>query len=213
MAPAHAARRASLISSTTGGTGPGPLLATYFDLGWYGSGTDGTVRLDNVSGSPACAFIYVFDTNQELQESCAVGLSPNKDFNFPTTNLVYNPFFAGAFDNGLDGIIEIISGSPNTGSSVFASSNEGINCDPAAAITPLTAVNAWISTVTVVYDYGLPVYGATVLPFTDDGEPDATNLGTIQQALVVLGSDIGASGDGVCDPFYKPYVEPTTSVN
>jgi hypothetical protein len=205
MSPAHAAKKAALISSSTGGTGPGPLLATYFDLG-YGT-SDGTVRLDNVSGAPVCAFIYVFDTDQELQESCAVGLSPNKDFNFPTSNLVYNPFFSGAFATGENGIIEIISGSPNTGTSVFASSNEGINCDPAAAITPVTAVNAWISTVTVAESYGQWIPSSTVLPFTDDGEPDAANLGTIQNALGVLGSEIGASGDGVCDPFYSPYVE------
>jgi len=141
-------------------------------------------------------------------------LSPNKDFNFATTNLVYNPFFAGAFNEGLDGIIEIISGAPNVGSSVFSSTAENgtINCDPAAAITPLTAVNAWISTVTIAAIDGYWIPSATVLPFTDDGEPDATNLGTIQNALAVLGSEIGASGDGVCDPYYKPWVEPTASV-
>ena len=199
VSPAHAKLKAA-ISSSTGGTGPGPLLATYFDLGYFGSGDDGTVRLDNVSGQNACAFIYVFDSNQELQESCAVGLSPNKDYSFNTSSLVENPFYEGAFTNGLAGVIEIISGTPNTGSSVFASTTEGINCDPAAAITPLTAVNAWISTVTVaeIEDYWIP--SATVLPFTNDGQPDASNLSTIQTALGVLGSEIGASGDGVCDP-------------
>ncbi|HUN58852.1 MAG TPA: hypothetical protein VMU41_12120 [Candidatus Binataceae bacterium] len=209
IAPAHAKLKAA-ISSSTGGTGPGPLLATYFDLGYWGSGDDGTVRLDNVSGANACAFIYVFDTTQELQESCAVGLSANKDYSFYTSSLVENPFYAGAFDGGLAGVIEIISGTPNTGTSPFASTTEGITCDPAAAITPITAVNAWISTVTVAEIDGIWWPGTTVLPFTDDGNPDAANLATIQNALGVLGSEIGATGDGVCDP--SNWSDPSVSV-
>jgi len=210
VSPAHAKLKQA-IASSTGGTGPGPLLSTYFDLGYYGSGTDGTVRLDNVSGENVCAFIYVFDSDQEMQESCAVGLTPNKNFSFPTSDLVYNPFFTGAFDSGLDGVIEIISGTPNTGTSVFASTNEGVTCDPAATITPVTAVNAWISTVTVAEIDDIWIPSATVLPFTDDGEPDAANLATIQNALGVLGSEIGASGDGVCDPLYNDNYEATPS--
>ena len=54
--------------------------------------------------------------------------------------------------------------------------------------------------------YWIP--GATVLPFTDDGEPDSANLATIQTALGVLGSEIGASGDGVCKP--ASYSDPVT---
>src|SRR5580698_8290458 len=93
IAPAHALKkRTALISSNTGGTGPGPLLSTYFDLGYYGYGNDGFVRLTNVSGVNACAFIYVFDTDQELQEACAVGLSPNKELEFDVNaNLTSNP--------------------------------------------------------------------------------------------------------------------------
>jgi hypothetical protein len=208
VSPAHA-KLASAISSSTGGTGPGPLLSTYFDLGYFGAGDDGTVRLDNVSSEDACAFIYVFDTDQELQESCAVGLSPNKDYSFYTSSLVENPFYQGAFDNGLAGVIEIISGTANTGSSVFSSTTDGIHCDPAATITPLTAINAWISTVTVAEIDDVWIPSATVLPFTDDGEPDATNLSTIQTALGVLGSEIGSSGDGVCDP--SNWVYPTVT--
>jgi hypothetical protein len=200
MAPAHAAAKAkALISSNTGGTGPGPLLSTYFDLGLYAYGNDDIVRLTNVSGQNACAFIYVFDTDQELQEACAVGLSPNKELSFDVRHsLTDNPAFGNFFDNDVAGIIEIISGTANTGSSVYASTTEGINCDPAAAITPLTAVNAYLETSVVVESYGFFLPGATVLEFTDDGDPDATNLGTIQNALAVLGSEIGASGKGIC---------------
>jgi hypothetical protein len=209
MAPAHAKVKA-LISSNTGGTGPGPLLSTYFDLGQYAYGNDNVVRLTNVAGVPACAFIYVFDTDQELAEACAVGLSPNKELSFSVANgLTQNPAFGNFFGNDVAGIIEIISGSPNTGSSPFSnpgSGAEAINCDPAAAITPLTAVNAYLETSVVVESYGSWLPGATVLPFTDDGDPDATNLGVIQNALAVLGSDIGSSGKGVCttDPWTMP---------
>jgi hypothetical protein len=94
MAPAHASKKLALISSNTGGTGPGPLLSTYFDLGQYAYGNDNTVRLTNVSGVDACAFIYVFDTDQELAEACAVGLSPNKALSFDVRHsLTDNPSF------------------------------------------------------------------------------------------------------------------------
>jgi hypothetical protein len=207
IAPAHALKKAALISSNTGGTGPGPLLSTYFDLGYYGYGNDDVVRLTNVSGVNACAFIYVFDTDQELQEACAVGLSPNKELAFDVSaNLTSNPAFGNFYYDDVAGIIEIISGTSNTGSSVFASTTEGITCDPAAAITPLTAVNAYLETSVVVESYGYWLPGATILPFTDDGNPDATNLGVIQNALAVLGSEIGASGKGICttDPWLVP---------
>lgn len=208
IAPANAKLKAA-ISSSTGGTGPGPLLSTYFDLGIFDSGNDAVVRLANVSGQNACAFIYVFDTNQELQESCAVGLTPNKDLAFDVSaNLTSNPAFG--FSNGaIGGVIEIISGTPNDGSSVFASTTEGITCDPAATITPLTAINAWITQVSVaeIYDIWLP--STTVLPFTDDSEPDSTNLSVIQNALAVLGSDIGSSGHGICST--NPWTAPAES--
>jgi hypothetical protein len=211
MAPAHAAgRKNALISSSTGGTGPGPLLSTYFDLGQHTYGNDDVVRLTNVAGVPACAFIYVFDTDQELAESCAVGLSPNKALSFSVRDgLTQNPAFGNFFNNDVGGIIEIISGTANTGSSVFAnpgSGTEAINCDPAGTITPLTAVNAYIETSVVVESYGDYLPGATVLEFTNDGDPDATNLATIQSALGVLGSEIGSSGKGICttDPWTMP---------
>jgi hypothetical protein len=210
IAPAHALKKAALISSNTGGTGPGPLLSTYFDLGYYGYGNDDVVRLTNVSGVNACAFIYVFDTDQELQEACAVGLSPNKELSFSVSaGLTNNPAFGDFSNNDVAGIIEIISGTSNTGSSVFASTTEGITCDPAGAITPLTAVNAYLETSVVVESYGYWLPGATVLPFTDDGNPDATNLGVIQNALSVLGSEIGASGKGIC--YVDPYNMPSTN--
>jgi hypothetical protein len=210
MAPAHASKRTALISSNTGGTGPGPLLSTYFDLGQYAYGNNDVVRLTNVSGQNACAFIYVFDTDQELAEACAVGLSPNKELSFDVRHsLTDNPAF-GDFSNGdVAGIIEIISGTPNTGSSVFASTTEGISCDPAAAISPLTAVNAYLETSVVVESYGYYLPGETVLQFTDDGNPDATNLGVIQNALGVLGSEIGSSGKGIC--YVDPWNVPSTN--
>jgi hypothetical protein len=211
MAPAHAAHKvAGLISSNTGGTGPGPLLSTYFDLGFYGYGNDDVVRLTNVSGVNACAFIYVFDTDQQLAEACAVGLSPNKELSFDVSHsLTDNPSFGNFYNDDVAGIIEIISGTSNTGTSVYASTTEGITCDPAAAITPLTAINAYLETSVVVESYGYWLPGATILPFTDDGNPDATNLGVIQNALAVLGSEIGASGKGIC--YIDPYNMPSTN--
>jgi hypothetical protein len=209
IAPAHALKKVA-IASTTGGTGPGPLMSTYFDLGYYGYGNDDVIRLTNVAGVNACAFIYVFDTNQELQEACAVGLTPNKELAFDVSaNLTSNPAFGNFSYDDIAGIIEIISGTPNTGSGVFSSVTEGINCDPAATISPLTAVNAYLETSVVVESYGYWLPGATVLPFTDDGNPDATNLSVIQTDLGVLGSEIGSSGKGVC--YTDPWLTPSTN--
>jgi len=205
MAPAHAAKLKAQISSNTGGTGPGPLLSTYFDIGYYGDYTDGIIHLTNVSGQAACAYIFVFDQDEELQESCAVPLSANKDSSFYISGLVSNPAYSGGFDYGLSGVVEIISGTPNGGTSVFATDG----CDPAASITPLTAVNAWITQVSIAAIYGYLLPSTTVTPFTDDGQPDAANLATLQTDLGVLGSDSGSSGDGVC--YVNPWVAPTAA--
>jgi hypothetical protein len=199
IAPAHAKKISSLIGST-GGTsdGPGPLLSTYFDLG-YVPGNDDIVRLTNPSGSPVCAMIYVFDTNQELQEACAVGLSPNKELAFDVAaNLTSTPTY-GSFSYGdVAGVIEIISATPNTVTSSYGSITEGIPCDPAVGISPITGVNAYLEESVVVESYGAALPGATVLEFTNDGTIDQNNLNTIESALNVLGSGIGASGSGVC---------------
>jgi hypothetical protein len=206
MTPAHAKSK-SLISSNAGGSGPGPMLSTYFDLGYYGYGNDDVVRLTNLAGVPACAYIYVFDTDQELQEACAVGLSPNKELSFSVADgLTKNPAFGNFYNDDVAGIIEIVSGLPNSGTSVFASTSEGITCDPAALFFQITAVNAYLETSVVVESYGDWLPGATVLPFTDDGNADASNVLTMQAALAVLGSEIGASGKGICttDPWIAP---------
>ena len=201
FAPAHAKKLSSLIGTTTGtGDGPGPLLSTYFDLG-YGWGSDDVVRLTNTSGSSVCAMIYVFDTDQELQEACAVGLSANKALSFDVaSSLASNPTYGSFYDGDIGGVIEIISATPNTVASPYGSTTEGISCDPAVAVAPITGVNAYLEESVVVESYGDWLQGATVLEFTDDGFIDATNLASITNALNVLGSSIGASGRGICDP-------------
>ena len=178
------------------------MLATYFDIsGPTGIGGDTIIRLANISGSPECALIYVFDTDQELQEACSVGLSPNKELALSTEwELADNPAFANAFSYGLDGLIEVVSAEPVTSnsSSPFASSNEGINCDPSQTVLPITAVEAWSESVIALDVYGSPLTGAAVAPFTNGGDPDAANLSALQNAITFLGSELGSSGDGIC---------------
>lgn len=203
FAPAHAKKITSLIGSTSGtGDGPGPLLSTYFDLG-YDLETDDIVRLTNPSGSPVCAMIYVFDTEQELQEACAIGLSPNKELAFDVAaNLSSSPTY-GTFSQGdVAGIIEIISATPNTVTSPYGSAtvegSSSIPCDPAVGVSPITGVNAYLEESVVVESYGSALAGATVLEFTDDGTIDQANLNAIESGLAYLSSDYGASGRGVC---------------
>jgi hypothetical protein len=207
FAPAHAKKLSALIGNSAGsGDGPGPLLSTYFDLG-YGWGSDDVVRLTNPSGANVCAMIYVFDTDQELQEACAVGLSPNKEFSFDVSDsLASNPTYGSFYNYDIAGIIEVISATPNTVTSPYGSTTEGISCDPAVGVSPITGVNAYLEESVVVKSYGDWLPGATVLEFTDDGIIDQTNLNTISSALAVLGSEIGSSGRGICntDPWGAP---------
>jgi hypothetical protein len=206
FAPAHAKSLKALIGSGSGTSdGPGPLLSQAFDLG-YGYGSDDVVVLTNPSGANTCAMIYVFDTAQELQEACAVGLSPNKELQFDVSaNLTSNPA-TGFYDGHIGGIIEIISATPNTVTSPFGSTTEGISCDPEEGVSPITGINADLETSVVVESYGDWLQGATVLHFQDDGTVDQANLTEITGYLSYLGSDIGSTGKGLCttDPWAMP---------
>jgi hypothetical protein len=203
LAPAHAKKITSLIGSTSDtGDGPGPLLSTYFDLG-YDQDTDDIMRLTNPSGSPVCAMIYVFDTDQELQEACAVGLSPNKELSFDVAaNLTSSPTYGSFYDDDVAGVIEVISATPNTVTSPYGSATldgtSSIPCDPAVGVSPITGVNAYLEESVVVESYGNPLPGATVLEFTNDGSIDQNNLNGIENGLAFLGSNFGASGRGLC---------------
>ncbi|MGA2408835.1 MAG: hypothetical protein ABSG46_00400 [Candidatus Binataceae bacterium] len=207
MSPAHA-KLTTLIGASSGGSGDGPLLATYFDLsGPTGIDGDAIIRLANISGSPECALIYVFDTDQQLQEACSVGLSANKELALSVGyELTANPAFSSAFEYGVDGLIEVVSATPVTtnSSSPFASSTEGINCDPSQTVVPITAVEAWIEHTLGIEVYGTWDTGVAVVPFTNGGDPDAANLAALQNAITFLGSSLGSSGDGICstDPYY-----------
>jgi hypothetical protein len=207
FAPAHAKKLSALIGSGQGSVdGPGPLLSTYFDLG-YGWGSDDVVRLTNPSGADVCAMIYVFDTDQELQEACAIGLSPNKALSLDVaSDLTATPTYGSFYNYDIAGIIEIISATPNTVTSPYGSTTEGISCDPAVGVAPITGVNAYLEESVVVESYGEWLPSAAVLAFTDDGTIDQTNLSTITTALSVLGSEIGSSGRGICltDPWQAP---------
>ncbi len=207
IAPAHAAKKAvSLISASSGGSGDGPLLADYFDLDSVTGDGDTIIRLANISGSPECALIYVFDTNQQLQEACSVGLSPNKELALSTEyELVSNPAFSSAFEYGYAGLIEVVSAEPVTSvsSSPFASDYEGIACDPSQTVVPITAIEAWSESVVSIFEYDSDYYAtsAAVTPFTNGGDPDAANLTALQGAITFLGSELGSSGDGICSTY------------
>ena len=205
MAPAHAAKLGALIGASPGtGEGDGPLLATYFDIdGPTGIGGDAIIRLANISGAVTgeCAFIYVFNTDQELEEACAAPLSPNKELAISVyAQLNSNPAFNNEFGYGYrTGLIEIVSGEPNTGSSAFSSNVEGINCDPAGTIVPVTAVEAWIEHTLGIPADGYEATGVAVVPFTNGGAPDV-NLGLLTADINFLNAALGSSGDGICYP-------------
>jgi len=194
FAPAHAAKLKTLINATPGtGEGQGPLLSTYFALGGYG-GNDDLVVLDNPTSATECAMIYVFDSNEELQESCAAPVSANGQLTFDVLyDLAYNPAFPPFYGDEINGVIEIISAEPNDTAAPFASGD----CDPNGTITPITAIDAYLDTSVTVEYYDTPLTSATVLPFTNDGTVDTTNISTLQGYLKTFAAD--GSGRGVCN--------------
>jgi len=99
-----------------------------------------------------------------------------------------NSTFSGEFAAGYrTGLIEIGSGEPNSGSNKFASNVEGINCDPAGTIVPVTAVEASIEhTLRIaVYGYSSEATGVSVVPFANG--PDA-NLAALTAGINLLNS-------------------------
>ena len=168
--------------------GAGPVSApstlsstTYFDT----SHGDETVRLVNPTSNPVlCAMIYVFDSDEELQECCGCPVSTNGFHSLSTKlNLTSNPAYS-AFDQGE---IEIVSSVPNVA---------GI-CDPGAGVNPTPTVLAW-----AVHEEALVESSSTVATsvkeFLSAGSTiDEVNLVTTLEPFCAILQGL-PSGHGIC---------------
>jgi hypothetical protein len=133
-----------------------------------------------------CAFVYVFNNNEEEVECCGCVLSPDSQTTLSLHNdLLKNPLNVHDLTN--DGVIKVISGPPNNGGS----------CDPtgdAAPIVPAPELRAWATHIQAQKGSNVE----TEEPFAD--VPLSADELTFAENLC---SDIsGGSGHGVCSCGY-----------
>ena len=141
--------------------------------------------------------IYVFDDDQELGECCGCPLSSNKLLKLSVHNQLTSNWEIGNFDND-NGVIEIVSATPNgcTPGNSGAGCHGG--CDPAATYTQTPALEGSILKVSTV----APFTSITETNMFKEGSPDSTNLGTlVSKCAGIIGPDpIGnGSGLGACN--------------
>ncbi|MFZ0887035.1 MAG: hypothetical protein WA005_01155 [Candidatus Binataceae bacterium] len=171
-----------------------PSAAGYGGLGQSGGAGDALVRIvnpnhnDTLQDGTLCAYIYVFDDNEEMQECCGCPVTPDGMRTLSTINdLTSNFGFNGG--DGAAGVIDIFSGQldwvapfpgapPPLGVNVAGSS--GLGCDPS-------------------FGGGIFISGGPADPIvpTDDGAIESTILDSELRAW----TDHAESMVGVSAPF------------
>lgn len=178
--------------------------ANTFDVGYFDQaelpGENGTGAGDNIvslinatSTNPICAMIYVFDDDQEMGECCGCPLSSNKLLKLSVHNQLTSNWELGNFDDD-NGVVEIVSASPNgcTPGNVGAGCHGG--CDPSATYTQTPAIEGSILKASTVS-------GTTSLTETNmfkEGSPDSTELGTlVGKCASIIGPNPPGNGSGL----------------
>jgi hypothetical protein len=143
-------------SSTTGassaeGPDPSSMIVGYYDVASptsdNGSGIgDNLLRLVNptAANGSVCAFVYVFDNEEEMGECCGCPVSPNGLDQISVANDLTDNWGITSFDEA-SGVIDIVTGLPNA--AIFISSL-GLSvpaCDPGSASTPIGNLAGWIT--------------------------------------------------------------------
>ena len=143
-------------SSTTGassaeGPDPSSMIVGYYDIGespgFNGSGIgDNLLRLINptAANGSVCAYIYVFDSEEEMGECCGCPVSPNGLDQISVADDLTDNWGITSFDQD-SGVIDIVTGLPNA--AIFISSL-GISvpaCNPGSASTPVGNLVGYIT--------------------------------------------------------------------
>jgi hypothetical protein len=173
----------------TGNTSP----EEYVDI--VNPGTNGADPHSSVTGvGDLCALIYVFDTNEELEECCGCLVTPDQLIEIPViANLLSNPNNPRLVRNG---VIKIISSAPTR---LPAAEYDNSVCNPGAP-NPTPTLREWIThTRAFAAAIGPPATGAT-LGVTEE-EFSFAPLSTGEQntlTTVCSGFTPQSTGAGVC---------------
>src|SRR5271166_2683524 len=142
---------------------------------------DATVRVTNpgTSNGNLCAFVYVFDNDQQLDECCGCITTPDGLRTFSVTkDLTSNPLIGIVVNHG---DVKIVSGAVNNSP-----------CDPTANVTPKASLRAWATHIQNKV--------GTAYPITETEFSDATlSAGELAnlQADCYFVNRLG-SGHGIC---------------
>jgi hypothetical protein len=119
-----------IVGLVTFGAGVASAQTDVYKLNYFannaGSAPDATVRIDNpgLTYGNLCAFIYVFDNDQQLTECCGCVETHNGLRTLSVRrNLTSNPLTGRVSNNG---VIKIVSGAVNNAP-----------CDPTANVAPI----------------------------------------------------------------------------
>ena len=204
--------------SAASGADPSSMIVTYYDLrqapSENGSGIgDNLVRLVNptAANGSVCAFIYVFDSEEEMGECCGCPISPNGIDQLSVANDLTNNWGITSADED-SGVIDITTGLPN--SAIF---NESLGvsvpaCDAGAASTPVGNLIGTIThnqaidgpttqTITVMVTPTVPTLtpfttGLTEVALFDEGAADPTEAAFLVSTCHFL--ETNGSGKGLC---------------
>jgi hypothetical protein len=157
-----------------------PFGVNYFSNNLTSGAPDATVRINNpgTTNGDLCAMIYVFDTNQEMNECCGCITTPDGLRTLSVhSNLTNNPLTIPVGTGDIKIVSAEVNGSP---------------CDPTSNVVPFGGLNSWGTHIQNKVGTGFPV---TETAFVDS-TLSAGELASLQADCfftVRLGS-----GRGVC---------------
>jgi len=157
-----------------------PFAVDYFSNNTTAGAPDATVRINNPGSTNGnlCAMIYVFDSNQEMNECCGCITTPD--------GLRTISVHSGLTNNPLTtvvgtGDIKIVSAEVN-----------GYPCDPTSNVVPSGGLNSWATHIQNKVGTGFPVT-ETSFTYSALSEGELASLQADCYFTVRLGS-----GRGVC---------------
>jgi hypothetical protein len=142
---------------------------------------DATVRIDNpgVTYGNLCAFIYVFDADQQLTECCGCVETHNGLRTLSVrSNLTSNPLTGVVSRNG---VIKVVSGAVNNSP-----------CDPTSNVSPKANLRVWVTHVQNAVGTAWPITETE----SSDSTLGATELANLQAQCAFI--NILGSGQGIC---------------
>lgn len=174
-----------IVGLVTFGAGVASAQTDVYKLNYFannaGSAPDATVRIDNpgLTYGNLCAFIYVFDNDQQLTECCGCVETHNGLRTLSVRrNLTSNPLTGKVSNNG---VIKIVSGAVNNSP-----------CDPTANVAPKANLRAWATHIQNAVGTAWPI---TETEFSDS-TLGATELANLQAQCAFV--NILGSGQGIC---------------